>query len=256
MHPLNLWGLDGFQVIDIGTIRTDIVIDVGLCVAFDGEKRCAMQKCSHLSSCSACCIVAALFLQSLRLRFPIRAFPGCGEAYKDSPMDTIISAQQYQAALRFAMHHGKNWKHKLRSLWLDGNGRRYAVSFDDAALLQQLRNQQGPDWLRRVKREDLLIACGAKDFLVFDVASAESVDSSGWMAKAFDLGLRVTTSASLPFADRKHIARDKSGVHVQVRQGFASSRTFNTLGFNEDQLQIVSVLQQTGLLSLRVPKGG
>lgn len=33
---MNLWGLDGFQVIDIGTIRTDIVIDVGLCVAFDG----------------------------------------------------------------------------------------------------------------------------------------------------------------------------------------------------------------------------
>jgi hypothetical protein len=249
--------LGGFQFIDIGTIRTYIGTDVGLCVAYDSPKGCAMPECAFLSSRSACCIVAALYLQpSSAAFFPIRAFPGCGEAYKDFPMDTIIPAQQYQAALRFAIHHGKNWKHKLRSLWLDGNARRYAVSFDDAAYLQQLRNQQGPDWLRRVRLEDLFIACGAKEFLVYDVASAESVDSSGWMAKAFDLGLRVTTSANLPFADRKHIARDKSGVHVQIRQGFACSRTFNTLGFNEDQLKIVAVLQQTGLLSLKAKKGG
>ena len=62
------------------------------------------------------------------------------------------SKEQLQAAARFAKHHGKRmWKTRMRGLWMGDSPRRYGVSADDAAYLQQLRNQCGPVWLRSVK---------------------------------------------------------------------------------------------------------
>lgn len=155
---------------------------------------------------------------------------------------------QALAALRFSMDHGKNWKYKLRQLWLDGNYRAYGVSQDDCALLQQLRNQLGPMWLRNVTREDLFVRCGVAPPLVLEVVCDESPASLGWVARAFDLGLRITTSGGVGFGDRKHIARDEDGNAVIFKQGFGSVRKLNTLGLGEAQMRIVSTLQQTGVL--------
>lgn len=73
------------------------------------------------------------------------------------------SKEQLQAAARFAKRHGRRlWKTRMRSLWMGGSSRRYGASADEAAFLQQLRNECGPLWLNAV-RFDRLICEGSND---------------------------------------------------------------------------------------------
>ena len=57
------------------------------------------------------------------------------------------NAQQYAAVLAFSEKCGRQWKDRLRNLWMTGNYSKHAISTDQAALLQQVRNQCGPAWL-------------------------------------------------------------------------------------------------------------
>lgn len=155
---------------------------------------------------------------------------------------------QLQAAARFAAHHGRNWKHKLRSLWLDGVPRRYGVFGDDAALLQQLRNQLGPAWLRKVSAANLFKSAGVTKPAVFVVGSAESDICLGWIARAQELGVKVTSSGPLAFGNFKHLARDGAGNSVHFVQNASAGRYLVVDGFDESQMRIVALLQQTGVL--------
>ena len=112
---------------------------------------------------------------------------------------------QLQAAARFAAHHGRNWKQKLRSLWLDGAPRRYGVVGDDAALLQQLRNQRGPLWLCKVRTADLFKIAGVRVPTVFVASSGEKPGA----LRAEHIGhcsKRTACSDALPIADGHHSA--------------------------------------------------
>jgi hypothetical protein len=64
-------------------------------------------------------------------------------------------AKQLGAVLAFQTAHGNEWKDKLSASWGHGNYR--GVDANQAALLQQVRNQFGPEWLEAVKVEDLVM---------------------------------------------------------------------------------------------------
>ena len=64
-------------------------------------------------------------------------------------------AKQLGAVLAFQAAHGEEWKDKLSASWGHGNYR--GVDQSQAALLQQVRNQFGPEWLEAVKIEDLIV---------------------------------------------------------------------------------------------------
>ncbi len=64
-------------------------------------------------------------------------------------------AKQLGAVLAFQTAHGDEWKDKLSTSWGHGNYR--GVDSSQAALLQQVRNQFGPEWLEAVKAEDLIV---------------------------------------------------------------------------------------------------
>lgn len=56
---------------------------------------------------------------------------------------------QIEALKRFAETHGRTWKSKLVNTWISGRDER----IPDAALLRQVRNQLGPQWLRTASLE-------------------------------------------------------------------------------------------------------
>lgn len=54
-----------------------------------------------------------------------------------------ITPEQARALSRFADAHGRNWKSKLRAMWMNG---RDALQ-PDGAYLRQVRNNQPPSFL-------------------------------------------------------------------------------------------------------------
>lgn len=66
-----------------------------------------------------------------------------------------ITREQKDALMAFREGHGAEWKEKLGAMWMEAS---YAgVPKADAPLLQQLRNQQGPEWLSKLKDKDLYL---------------------------------------------------------------------------------------------------
>ena len=53
--------------------------------------------------------------------------------------------EQYLALARFHDKHGRNWKQKLNLAWSNGTD----ANEPDGALLRQVRNQFGPEWLAK-----------------------------------------------------------------------------------------------------------
>jgi hypothetical protein len=66
-----------------------------------------------------------------------------------------LSDKQRAAVVAFRDANGRDWKEKLGALWMNGNYSRRGIDMDQAALLQQVRNQFGPEWLVNVTRADL-----------------------------------------------------------------------------------------------------
>jgi hypothetical protein len=66
-----------------------------------------------------------------------------------------LSDAQRAAMVAFRDDNGRDWKHKLGVLWTTGNYVRRGIDKDQAAQLQQVRNQFGPEWLANVKCSDL-----------------------------------------------------------------------------------------------------
>lgn len=66
-----------------------------------------------------------------------------------------LSDDQRAAVVAFRDANGRDWKEELGALWMNGNYSRRGIDMDQAALLQQVRNELGPEWLVNVKRADL-----------------------------------------------------------------------------------------------------
>jgi len=66
-----------------------------------------------------------------------------------------ITREQKDALMAFREGHGAEWKEKLGAMWMKASYP--GVPKADAPLLQQLRNQQGPEWLHDLKDKDLYL---------------------------------------------------------------------------------------------------
>jgi hypothetical protein len=91
-----------------------------------------------------------------------RRLVACWNACEGVPTEAlerkVAYANQRAAVSAFCAANGRGWKEKLASLWLSGNYKRSGIDVDQAALLQQARNQLGPQWLMKVADADLTIA--------------------------------------------------------------------------------------------------
>lgn len=68
----------------------------------------------------------------------------CGHCQADA-----LSVAQRAALQRYANQHGRQWKSQLSSDWSSGRDDRR----EDGALLRQVRNQLGPEWLHSSKND-------------------------------------------------------------------------------------------------------
>jgi hypothetical protein len=69
-----------------------------------------------------------------------------------------ITDDQRAAVAAFRDAKGREWKEELGLLWMSGQYARAGIARDQAALLQQVRNQLGPEWLMNVSPTDLASA--------------------------------------------------------------------------------------------------
>lgn len=61
------------------------------------------------------------------------------------------NSEQLAAVIAFAEDNGRTWKASLNDAWMTDGYRRYIVRDDASHLLQQVRNQFGPRWLKSFK---------------------------------------------------------------------------------------------------------
>lgn len=60
----------------------------------------------------------------------------------------IPTGEQVEALKQFAAANGRTWKSELNNLWMNGAYNYAVLGGADPALLQQVRNEFGPTWLR------------------------------------------------------------------------------------------------------------
>ena len=77
------------------------------------------------------------------------------EAAPEQEVALPITREQKDALMAFREGHGTEWKEKLGAMWMKANYP--GVPKANAPLLQQLRNQQGPEWLHNLKDKDLYL---------------------------------------------------------------------------------------------------
>ena len=76
------------------------------------------------------------------------------QGLENNESHSLPSVEQIEALKRFADQQGRTWKEELKSAWMTGIYPRPSKS-GDTALLQQVRNKKGPEWLTKVKLEEL-----------------------------------------------------------------------------------------------------
>ncbi len=59
--------------------------------------------------------------------------------------------EQLDALTAYATQHGRNWKTTLGDAWMTGRYDSATVRRDHDGLLQLVRNQCGPSWLKAVR---------------------------------------------------------------------------------------------------------
>ncbi len=85
----------------------------------------------------------------------LRADPGTRTQRPFEPADGPdgLNEDQRQAVNAFRASHGRDWKRALGQCWMAAHYP--GTNRDDAALLQQVRNSLGPEWLAQVTRKEL-----------------------------------------------------------------------------------------------------
>lgn len=64
-----------------------------------------------------------------------------------------LTTDQREALKTYSEKHGQSWKSKLHVAWTSGSYK--GLDTQQSALLQQVRNQFGPEWLTDLKTDDL-----------------------------------------------------------------------------------------------------
>ena len=75
------------------------------------------------------------------------------QAQPSQPQKLELSKEQKEALIAFREANLPTWKMALGKAWTSGNYG--SMTTDQAAYLQQVRNQFGPEWLQRVRPDDL-----------------------------------------------------------------------------------------------------
>ena len=68
----------------------------------------------------------------------------------------VLQEDQREALNAFCAKNMHNWKAELSDLWMKGDYSKRGIDQNQAALLQQVRNQFGPEWLEKVSRFDIV----------------------------------------------------------------------------------------------------
>jgi hypothetical protein len=95
-------------------------------------------------------------------------------------MTKTPNIDQLAAIIRFADAHGRNWKSKLSDCWLIGYYPAMAIidcDNGDDALLQQVRNQFGPSWLKSFRLTDAVRDQNMRDRHEWDEYMREQFES-------------------------------------------------------------------------------
>jgi len=66
-------------------------------------------------------------------------------------LTTKPTPEQLSALTAYATQHGRDWKTTLGDAWMTGRYDSATIRRDHDGLLQQLRNQCGPSWLKAVR---------------------------------------------------------------------------------------------------------
>ena len=74
----------------------------------------------------------------------------------EQPQKLELTQSQKEALIAFREKNLPTWKMALGKAWLSGDYG--SMSMDQAAALQQVRNEFGPQWLHRMRPEDLGIS--------------------------------------------------------------------------------------------------
>jgi hypothetical protein len=95
------------------------------------------------------------------------------------------TAQQYAAVLDFSEKYGKQWKDRMADVWLKGDYSKRGIESNQAALLQQVRNECGPDWLANTKLDRKVEVIKQADT---EVQYTVSIHSESWDEDALEAG--------------------------------------------------------------------
>lgn len=79
------------------------------------------------------------------------------------------------------------------------------------------------------------------------VLNMQTESAIGWIARAFALGLEVSSRSEV-FGDEVHLIKDSIGNFVEVTQNTSRSRMLRVDGFTASQMAIVRSLQDSGLI--------
>lgn len=66
---------------------------------------------------------------------------------KKQPSIDDLTPEQAEALRSFAALYGRTWKSALSSAWASGRD----ANLSNGGLLRQIRNEQGPSWLYKMK---------------------------------------------------------------------------------------------------------
>lgn len=94
----------------------------------------------------------------------------------DKPEKPELTQRQREALIAFREKNLPTWKMALGKAWLSGDYG--SMSMDQAAALQQVRNEFGPQWLHRMRPEDLGISPEDHAKKLIDRAKPSSIHST------------------------------------------------------------------------------
>lgn len=106
-----------------------------------------------------------------------------------------LTIKQARCLKAFAQHMGHQWKSKLRNIWCrDQPWSSTEAAREEHALLRQIRNDLGPNWLNKVKMDEIQRAAhpGLEDHGKAKLGSQfGSVYCGGFHGQAIGQGLQV-----------------------------------------------------------------
>lgn len=185
-------------------------------------------------------------------------------------MSMQLNSDQLDTLKQFSEENGRNWKSKLRELWSTGKDEHYKLSDGTAvgAILRQVRNDFGPDWLGKVNLAAQTACTTFRDMEVgahFDWIDDSRPGQNSYFTRCIKTGERTYSELGEtgPVGDPLKVSTDRAEVfHVGLRfdaayqmpkEGFAypigeALSAFEGFEFAKAYLRSVSQLKYGGNL--------